>query len=295
MRDDEPVRRRARPVRRDAVRRHPAGPVGARHRRVDRGAHPRRRRRLVPAAATPCRRSSSRPPAGSTTSRCSTWSPRPSATGCPATRGPAPLRTGEPGADRPARPTGLIPRRDRADPPAARARPAWAGWTSAATPPPCSTPRVGGGMSSRLFQEIREKRGLVYSVGSALTALRRAPAPSRSTPGAAKKRVPEVLRLIRERAGPGGRRRAHRRGGGPRPRPAQGRPGARPRGHRLPDEPAGQERALLRRVPARARGAGPARRRRRGAGARGRRRAASAGRRAWPWSVPTASRDLDRL
>ena len=28
---------------------------------------------------------------------------------------------------------------------------------------------VGGGMSSRLFQEIREKRGLVYSVGSALT------------------------------------------------------------------------------------------------------------------------------
>ena len=28
---------------------------------------------------------------------------------------------------------------------------------------------VGGGMSSRLFQEIREKRGLVYSVGSALS------------------------------------------------------------------------------------------------------------------------------
>src|SRR4051794_1986924 len=28
---------------------------------------------------------------------------------------------------------------------------------------------VGGGMSSRLFQEIREKRGLVYSVGSSLT------------------------------------------------------------------------------------------------------------------------------
>ncbi|MEP6994805.1 MAG: pitrilysin family protein, partial [Acidobacteriota bacterium] len=29
---------------------------------------------------------------------------------------------------------------------------------------------LGGGMSSRLFQEVREKRGLVYSIGSALHA-----------------------------------------------------------------------------------------------------------------------------
>ena len=56
---------------------------------------------------------------------------------------------------------------------------------------------VGGGMSSRLFQEIREKRGLVYSVGSALSHY--AGTGSFSVyAGCAKKRVPEVLRLIRE-------------------------------------------------------------------------------------------------
>jgi predicted Zn-dependent peptidase len=56
---------------------------------------------------------------------------------------------------------------------------------------------VGGGMSSRLFQEIREKRGLVYSVGSALTHY--AGTGSFSVyAGCAKKRVPEVLRLIRD-------------------------------------------------------------------------------------------------
>jgi predicted Zn-dependent peptidase len=56
---------------------------------------------------------------------------------------------------------------------------------------------VGGGMSSRLFQEIREKRGLVYSVGSALTHY--AGAGSFSVyAGCSPKRVPEVLRLVRE-------------------------------------------------------------------------------------------------
>jgi predicted Zn-dependent peptidase len=55
---------------------------------------------------------------------------------------------------------------------------------------------VGGGMSSRLFQEIREKRGLVYSVGSALTHY--AGSGSFSVyAGCSPKRVPEVLRLIR--------------------------------------------------------------------------------------------------
>ncbi|WP_249523385.1 M16 family metallopeptidase [Modestobacter marinus] len=55
---------------------------------------------------------------------------------------------------------------------------------------------VGGGMSSRLFQEIREKRGLVYSVGSSLTHY--AGAGSFSVyAGCSPKRVPEVLRLIR--------------------------------------------------------------------------------------------------
>jgi predicted Zn-dependent peptidase len=55
---------------------------------------------------------------------------------------------------------------------------------------------VGGGMSSRLFQEIREKRGLVYSVGSSLTHY--AGSGSFSVyAGCSPKRVPEVLRLIR--------------------------------------------------------------------------------------------------
>jgi predicted Zn-dependent peptidase len=56
---------------------------------------------------------------------------------------------------------------------------------------------VGGGMSSRLFQEIREKRGLVYSVGSALTHY--AGTGSFSVyAGCSPRRVPEVLRLVRE-------------------------------------------------------------------------------------------------
>jgi predicted Zn-dependent peptidase len=56
---------------------------------------------------------------------------------------------------------------------------------------------VGGGMSSRLFQEVREKRGLVYSVGSALTYY--AGTGSFSVyAGCSPKRVPEVLRLVRD-------------------------------------------------------------------------------------------------
>ena len=56
---------------------------------------------------------------------------------------------------------------------------------------------VGGGMSSRLFQEIREKRGLVYSVGTALTHY--AGTGNLSVyAGCSPKRVPEVLRLVRE-------------------------------------------------------------------------------------------------
>jgi predicted Zn-dependent peptidase len=51
-------------------------------------------------------------------------------------------------------------------------------------------------MSSRLFQEIREKRGLVYSVGSALSHYAGAGVFSVYA-GCSKKRVPEVLRLIR--------------------------------------------------------------------------------------------------
>src|SRR5215217_3887675 len=110
---------------------------------------------------------------------------------------PAPLRTGhDVRFDRPAQPAGLIQRHteqahlllgtlglSRLD----ERRYAAAVLDTA----------VGGGMSSRLFQEIREKRGLVYSVGSALTHY--AGTGSFSVyAGCSPKRVPEVLRLIRE-------------------------------------------------------------------------------------------------
>jgi predicted Zn-dependent peptidase len=110
---------------------------------------------------------------------------------------PAPLRQGEDvGVFRPARRTGLLHRKTeqthlllgstgiaRLDP----RRYAAAVMETA----------VGGGMSSRLFQEIREKRGLVYSVGSALTHY--AGTGSFSVyAGCSPKRVPEVLRLVRE-------------------------------------------------------------------------------------------------
>nr|WP_239521906.1 pitrilysin family protein [Geodermatophilus sabuli] len=110
---------------------------------------------------------------------------------------PAPLRRGdEAGSPAPARPTGLIRRRTeqthlllgsvglgRLD----ERRYAAAVLETA----------VGGGMSSRLFQEIREKRGLVYSVGSALTHYAGTGAFSVYA-GCSRKRVPEVLGLVRE-------------------------------------------------------------------------------------------------
>jgi predicted Zn-dependent peptidase len=108
---------------------------------------------------------------------------------------PAPLRRGDLEVVRPARSTGLIARRTEqthllfGTPSMGRndERRYTAAVLDAA---------VGGGMSSRLFQEIREKRGLVYSVGSALSHY--AGAGSFSVyAGCAKKRVPEVLRLIR--------------------------------------------------------------------------------------------------
>ena len=109
---------------------------------------------------------------------------------------PAPLRLGDGAAPTaPARPTGLLHRRTeqthlllgssgvaRLD----ERRYAAAVLETA----------VGGGMSSRLFQEIREKRGLVYSVGSSLTHY--AGTGSFSVyAGCSPKRVPEVLRLVR--------------------------------------------------------------------------------------------------
>jgi predicted Zn-dependent peptidase len=108
---------------------------------------------------------------------------------------PAPLRLGEGAPARPARPTGLINRRTEQTH-LLLGTPAMGRLDDRRYAAAVLDAAVGGGMSSRLFQEIREKRGLVYSVGSALSHYAGAGAFSVYA-GCSKKRVPEVLRLIR--------------------------------------------------------------------------------------------------
>lgn len=112
---------------------------------------------------------------------------------------PAPLRTGDVELVRPAHRTGLIPRRTEQTHLLLGA-PAMGRLDERRYTAAVLDAAVGGGMSSRLFQEIREKRGLVYSVGSALTHYAGAGAFSVYA-GCAKRRVPEVLRLVRDELG----------------------------------------------------------------------------------------------
>ena len=109
---------------------------------------------------------------------------------------PAPLRLGDQAPEAPARPTGLISRRTEQTH-LLLGTPSMGRLDDRRYAAAVLDAAVGGGMSSRLFQEIREKRGLVYSVGSSLTHY--AGAGSFSVyAGCSKKRVPEVLRLVRE-------------------------------------------------------------------------------------------------
>jgi predicted Zn-dependent peptidase len=108
---------------------------------------------------------------------------------------PAPLRLGDDAIVRPARATGLINRRTEQTH-LLLGTPAMGRLDERRYTAAVLDAAVGGGMSSRLFQEIREKRGLVYSVGSSLTHYAGAGAFSVYA-GCSKKRVPEVLRLIR--------------------------------------------------------------------------------------------------
>ncbi|MCW2633796.1 MAG: putative zinc protease [Blastococcus sp.] len=108
---------------------------------------------------------------------------------------PAPLRLGDPAPTAPSRPFGLISRSTEQTHLLVGA-PAMGRLDERRYAAAVLDAAVGGGMSSRLFQEIRENRGLVYSVGSMLTHY--AGAGSFSVyAGCSKKRVPEVLRLIR--------------------------------------------------------------------------------------------------
>ena len=159
------------------VRRHPARPADPRHRRLDRAASPRARdQRLLPAALPAARTWSSPPPATSTTPQVVRLVREAFAVpgaGCAADgrcrRGPR-----RPGQRRAAggRRHGAAAATDRAGQPRARG----AGLTRG------DERRfalgvlngvLGGGMSSRLFQEVREKRGLAYSVYSYTSQLRR--------------------------------------------------------------------------------------------------------------------------
>ena len=224
------------------------------------GLTPRRRRRLVPQPVRRCPRS------WSTAAGRVDHAPgaRPGHGGLrrPAVRRRAARRRcgrGEPAPDAAGAPTGLLHRQHRADPPAAR--------RTGAGPARRAALRGGGARDrGRRRDELaavpgdpgEARAGLQRRLGA--DPLRRHRGRSPSTPAARPKRVPEVLRLIREELARVAADGHHRRGGRPRPRSAQGRPGPGPRGHRLPDEPARQERAVLRRVPARAGGPGPARR-----------------------------------
>ncbi len=105
---------------------------------------------------------------------------------------------------------------------------------------------LGGGMSSRLFQEIREKRGLAYSVYSYSTQYADAGVFGVYA-GCAPSRVSEVLGLVREELASVAEKGISDdevvRGKGH----AQGLHGAGAGGHRLADEPDRQERTALRR------------------------------------------------
>ena len=104
---------------------------------------------------------------------------------------------------------------------------------------------LGGSMSSRLFQNVREKRGLAYAVFSGLSAYRDA-GNITIYAGCANEAVTEVVDSVRrgaardeERAG-AGRRAAPREGS------SQGQPDAEPREHGQPDVAPGAAGDLLR-------------------------------------------------
>ena len=80
---------------------------------------------------------------------------------------------------------------------------------------------LGGGLSSRLFQKVREQRGLAYSVWSERAAYQDSGSMA-VVVGTAPEHVDEVLRIVERRAGPAGQRRRDRpRAGGGQGQPAR--------------------------------------------------------------------------
>ncbi len=207
-------------------------------------------------STTPGRAWSSRPPARSTTT-CSAGS---SPTSCPATGS-----TLGPDADpTPRRPGGLAAIESRTQPVVVRRATEQANVLLGTTALTSTDERryamsvlnavLGGGMSSRLFQEVREKRGLAYSVYSFAQGYSDAGYFGLYA-GCAPAKLDQVLALMRAELERLAERRHHRGRAGARHRPAARRPGPRHGGHRLADVAAGQGRAGLRRVRRAGRGA----------------------------------------
>ena len=171
---------------------------------------------------------------------------------------PTPPRAGVP---TPARQRRARVRRRPSRPTSCSAARAWRAPTSGGSPSASSTPRSAAGCSRRLFQEVREKRGLAYSVYSfpsqyadtGLFGVYAGCVPAQGRRGA---RPSAATSWPRSR-----RARHHRRGARARQGPDARVAGARPGGHRLADEPDRQGRARLRRAALRRRGAGADRRR----------------------------------
>ena len=105
---------------------------------------------------------------------------------------------------------------------------------------------LGGGLSSRLFQEVRESRGLAYSVYSALDIFADSGALSVYA-ACLPDRFADVMKVTSDGAGIGGARRHHRVGMPHRQGFAARRAGARPGGFRFADEPHRPQRTQLRR------------------------------------------------
>ena len=117
----------------------------------------------------------------------------------------------EPGARRARKPFGRVPapgyrfqRKATEHTTSAWARPGSRAATSAASPPPCSTRSSAARPPPRLFQEIREKRGMAYSSTASRPSTR---TPGRSASTSAPARRPR--RVLRDR-GPRARRRLGR-------------------------------------------------------------------------------------
>ena len=94
---------------------------------------------------------------------------------------------------------------------------------------------LGGGMSSRLFQEVREKRGLAYAVYSYHQGYSDAGA-IKTYVGSTTGNVEEAVRVITEQLAGSGRS-SSRRGARPHQAAAQELDAARAREHRRQDEP----------------------------------------------------------